>query len=326
MLYRGLFFCFLLIFQNTFAQKVYKKNAFLMGVGFQFVVVADNEKQASIWLQQAIEESNRVENLISSWKSDSQTTRINRMAGISPVKINQELFNLIERSLRISKITDGYFDISFASIDTYWHFEGKEVLIPDSIAIKKSIAKINYKNIILNPKKRSVFLKEKGMKIGFGAIGKGYVAEKIKQLWKKQGVKAGLINASGDITCFGKHPKTETWKIAITNPDDKNNGIAWFDLKDSGVVTSGNYEKFVSINGKKYTHIINPKTGWPVEGIKSVSVFCNNTELADALATSVFVMGKEAGLYLINQLKGVEVLIIDEQNNIIKSEKLKLSK
>lgn len=320
---RILVFIFLILAQSLFAQRVFKQKAFLMGVDFEFAVVAENQAQADQWLQQAISESKRVENLISSWKETSQTGKINQQAGIQAVKVDKELYDLIARSLRISELTQGYFDISFASIDKYWHFDGREVLLPDSSAIQKSVAEINYKNILLNPKEQSVFLKEKGMKIGFGAIGKGYVAEKVKQLWKQQGVQAGLINASGDISCFGNHPETKVWKIAITNPDDTTQSIAWFDLKDSGVVTSGSYQKYVLINHKKYPHIINPKTGWPAEGLKSVSIFCANAELADALATSVFVMGKEAGLFLVNQLKGVEALLIDNENQMIKSKGLK---
>lgn len=297
-----------------------------MGVSFEFSVVSDSEKQAQKWLDFAIEETKRVEDSISSWKPTSQTSKINQNAGIKPVKVSKELFDLIKRSKEISKLTRGYFDISFASIDKIWDFQKKYTQIPDSLEVKKSVSKINYENIILNNEKQTVFLKEKGMKIGFGAIGKGFVAEHIKKLWKKQGVSVGLINASGDLTCFGVPPQSEAWKIGITNPFDKTHDLGWFDLKDSGVVTSGGYEKYVEINGKRYAHIINPKTGWPSEGLASVTIFCANAELADALATAVFVMGAEKGISFINQLKGVEALLVDNQGVIYKSNDLNLKK
>lgn len=305
------------------AQDIYKKNAKLMGVDFQFAVVANSKKEGEYFLQVAIDEVKRVEALISSWNDNSQTSLINKNGGKKAVKVDIELFNLIKRSKHISKLTDGHFDISFASIDKIWYFHKPLVTVPDSITIKKSIQYINYKNIIIDDKTQTVFLKNEGMKIGFGAIGKGYVAEKVKEKLKSIGVTAGLINASGDISCWGDHPITKTWKVAITNPDKTKNDLASFDLYDSSVVTSGNYENYVTINNKHYSHIINPKTGWPCQGIKSVTVFSKNAELADALSTTVFVMGKDKGLNLINQLKNIECLIVDDNNNMHYSKSLK---
>jgi len=305
------------------AQDVYKKNVKLMAVDFQFAVVANSKKEGEHFLQIAIDEVKRVEALISSWDSSSQTSLINKNSGVKAIKIDSELFNLIKRSKHISKLTDGFFDISFASIDKIWYFHKPIVTIPDSISIKKSIGYINYKNIILDEKTQTVFLKNEGMKIGFGAIGKGYVAEKVKEKLNSIGVTAGLINASGDISCWGDHPITKTWKVAIINPDKTKNDLASFDLYNSSVVTSGNYENYITINNKRYSHIINPKTGWPSQGIKSVTVFSKNAELADALSTTVFVMGKDKGLNLINQLKNIECLIVDDNNNMHYSKSLK---
>jgi thiamine biosynthesis lipoprotein len=320
-LYSSLFF--ILTFHITYSQKVFEKTAKLMGVGFQFAVVAKSQANADIHLETAIKEVQRIENLISSWDSNSQTSLVNNNAGIGPVKVDLELFQLIQRSQRISKLSEGYFDISFASLDKVWYFHEPMVKVPDSVAIKSSTKLINYNNIILNKQAQTVFLKHKGMKIGFGAIGKGYAAEKVKSLLQKNGVKAGLINASGDITTWGDHPETEVWKVAITNPDKKGPDLAWFDLHNASVVTSGNYENYVTINNTHYTHIINPKTGWPVHGIKSVTLFSNNAELCDALSTTVFVMGKDKGLELINQLKHIECIIVDDANNIFTSTNLK---
>lgn len=294
-----------------------------MGVDFEFAVVAESKQKADFYLDEAISEVIRVENMISSWKSDTQTHEINTNAGIKSVKVHKELWDLIQRSKRISKLTDGYFDISFASIDKIWFFNKELTQIPDSTLIVESVAKIDYQKIILNKESQSVFLEKKGMKIGFGAIGKGYVAEKVKQKLQSIGVTAGLINAAGDIKCWGNHPETKTWKIAITNPKKEKAPLAWFELHNAAVVTSGNYEKYAIVNGKRYTHIINPKTGWPVNGLQSVTIFCNNAELADALATAVFVMGKEKGLGMINQLNGVECLLVDDNDSIFYSNTLK---
>lgn len=297
-----------------------------MGVNFEFTVVANSKNKAGIFLEKAIKETIRVENLISSWKPTSQTSKINKNAGIKPVKVDEELLQLIKRSKRISELTNGFFDISFASIDNIWYFNKPIPKLPDSSAVKKSILKINYKNIVINEEKSTVFLTEKGMKIGFGAIGKGYVAEKVKTLLQKIGVTAGLINASGDLTTWGNHPTNKKWRINIADPNGALAKAGKFNLHNNSVVTSGNYAKYIEFNNKRYTHIINPKTGWPVSGLKSVTIFCKNTELADALATSVFVMGKEKGLTLINQLNGIECLLIDNANKLHRSKNLNLKK
>lgn len=314
---------FVVIIANS--QAVFQKKVLLMGVDFEFTVVANNKKEAAVFLQKAIDETIRVENLISSWKSTSQTSQINKNAGIRPVKVANELLQLIKRSKRISELTNGVFDISYASVDKIWYFNTPMPNLPDSTAVKKSVAKINYKNIVINEQENTVFLTEKGMKIGFGSIGKGYVAEKVKNFLQKLGVTAGLVNAGGDLTTWGDNPITKKWQIQIADPNGLLSNTGKFNLYNSAVVTSGNYAKFIEFKGKRYSHIINPNTGWPVHGLKSVSVFCKNTELADALATAVFVMGKDNGLTLINQLNGIECLIITDNNKLYPSKNLKLN-
>ncbi len=164
------------------------------------------------------------------------------------------------------------------------------------------------------------------MRIGFGAIGKGYAADKAKQLLISEGVKAGIMNASGDLCTWGKQPDGTSWMVGITNPLNKNKVFSWFPLDDNAVVTSGNYEKYVVLNGVKYTHIIDPRTGWPAHGLTSVSIFAPKAELADALATSVFVMGADTGIDFVNQLPGIECVIVDDQGKILASKNIELDK
>ena len=302
----------------------YKRVVKLMGSRFDISVVAENQEKANEFIDFAIAEISRIENIISSWNPSSQTSLINKNAGIKPVKVDRELFDLIERSIAISKLTDGAFDISYASMDRIWKFDGSMNEIPSVELIQKSVEKVGCKNIILNKNDKTVFLKLKGMKIGFGAIGKGYAADKAKELLKARGVKAGIINASGDMNTWGKQPNDEDWKVGITNPLNKNKVFAVLPISNTAVVTSGNYEKYVKISGKRYSHIINPKTGYPSSGIVSVSVFATKAELADALATSIFVMGKDVGLDLVNQLKGIDCIIVDDNGKVHTSKDIKL--
>ena len=318
-------FLLLLFSLSTFAQENFKRTLILMGSRFDITVVASNEKEGNKYIDSAIFEIARIEKLISSWDVNSETSLINKLSGIKPIKVDKELFDLIERSIAISTLTNGAFDISYASMDRIWKYDGTMREMPSEEKISSSIKKVGYQNIIIDKEAQTVFLKLKGMKIGFGAIGKGYAADKAKALLIEKGVKAGIINASGDLNAWGKQANGRDWMVAITNPLNKNKVFSWLPINDSAIVTSGNYEKFISFNGIRYSHIIDPRTGYPSTGIISTSIMTSNAELADAISTSVFVMGVETGLDFINQLKGVDCIIIDEQNKIHTSNNIKLS-
>ena len=319
-----LFILSVFIYTLGYGQDVYSKSLKLMGSRFDISVVANDSIEGQQYISSAIDEISRIERLISSWDENSQTTQINKTAGIEAVKVDSELFQLIQRALKISKLTDGAFDISYASMDKIWKFDGSMTKMPSEEAITKSVEKVGYENIVLDIEKQTVFLKLKGMKIGFGAIGKGYAADKAKSLLMSSGVVAGIINASGDLNTWGTQPNGKKWMVAIVNPLNKEKVFSWMPVTNSAVVTSGNYEKYITFNDVLYSHIIDPRTGYPATGILSVTIFTKNAELADALATSVFVMGEEAGLNFINQLKGVECIIVNQDNKIVSSSNIEL--
>jgi thiamine biosynthesis lipoprotein len=296
-----------------------------MGSRFDITVVADDQSQADLYIDLAVAEISRIEKLISSWDQSSQTSEVNRNAGVQPVVVDQELYQLIQRAIKISELSDGAFDISYASIDRIWKFDGSVTTAPSQEVIAQSVKNIGYKNILLNPVKGTVFLKNEGMKIGFGAIGKGYAADMAKALLINQGVDAGIINASGDMNTWGTKPDGSPWLVAITNPFDKTKPYASLPIKQGAVVTSGNYEKFIMIGDIRYAHIIDPRTGWPTQGILSATVFAPKAELADALATAIFVMGIDAGLDRINQLPQIECIIVDLNGGLHTSSQIKIT-
>ena len=297
-----------------------------MGSDFEITVVENNFEDANYFIDLAIKEISRIESLISSWDKNSQTSLINNSAGIKPVQVDKELFDLIYRSIRISDLTQGAFDISYASMDKLWYFDREMKKLPTSQQIAESVSKVGFQNIVLDEKNRTVFLKLKGMKIGFGAIGKGYAADKAKDILIENNVQSGIINASGDLTAWGQKPSGDDWMVAVVNPLNKSKVFSWLPIKNSSIVTSGNYEKFINIDGKLYSHIIDPRTGYPSEGILSVTIISENAELADALATSVFVLGTDIGIDMINQLKNVDCIIINSDNKIIKSDNIQINK
>ncbi|WP_316847684.1 FAD:protein FMN transferase [Pedobacter psychrodurus] len=292
----------------------------LMGNRFEFTVIAEHVQAGNAAIDVAIAEVRRIEYLLTTFSDLSQTSLINENAGLKPVKVDDEMVSLIERSIRISEITDGAFDISYGSIDKrLWNFDPNMTSLPDEETALASVGLIDYRNVILNKDKSTVFLKNRGMRIGFGGIGKGYAADKAKIVLQKLGIKSGIVNAAGDLVTWGTQANGHPWTVGIADPEQTDRAFSALKISDMAIATSGSYEKYVTINGKRYSHTIDPKTGLPVSGVKSVSIICPSAELADALATPVVVMGVKVGLELINQIKQVACIVIDDNDRVFTS-------
>ena len=303
--------------------KLYKQSMKLMGNQFEISVVGRDMEWANRMTDWGVEEIQRIEKLLTTFNDNSETNLINRFAGEKPVQVSSETFNLIRRSIRLSEITQGAFDISYGSIDKrLWNFDTTMMQLPDEKKAKRMVRLINYRNILLDESEETVMLKEKGMRIGFGGIGKGYAAEMAKKVMKAAGVESGIVNASGDLTCWGTQPDGNAWTIGIVNPNLGDKIFSYLSVTDMAVATSGNYEKFIMIDGIKYSHTINPRTGMPVNGIKSVTIITPNAEIADAMATPVTIMGVKAGLDMINQIKNIEAIVIDDDDIIYTSKNI----
>jgi len=307
------------------APSLHRKVLKLMGNRFEITVAGDDPVWANECIDAAVEEIRRIEKLLTTFDESSQTNEVNRYAGIAPVKVDQEVFDLVLRSKRISDITQGAFDITYGSIDKrLWNFDKTMTSLPDPAIAKQLVRLINYRNVILDHDHTTIFLKEKGMRIGFGGIGKGYAAEKAKLILQQKGVTSGIVNAAGDLTAWGYQPGGKPWTIGIADPNAARDSFSYLDITNTSIATSGNYEKFIMINGKKYSHTIDPKTGMPVTGIKSVTIISPNAELADAMATPVMIMGTKVGLDMINQVNGLACIIIDDNDIIHTSKNIQL--
>ncbi len=305
--------------------EAYSLSLKLMGNTFTITVVAETGVKGQLYIDAAVNEIKRIERLLTTFSETSQTSLINADAGIRPVPVDREVYNLIERSMGISRITQGAFDISYGSIDkSLWNFDKEMTSLPSKEEALQRVYLINYNNIVLDPDACTVFLKEKGMRIGFGGIGKGYAAEKAKDILRAMGVESGIINASGDLTAWGLQPSGKPWRIGISNPEKPDAIFSYLDISGKAVATSGNYEKFAIIGGKKYSHTIDPRTGLPISGIKSVTVISGNAEFADAMATPIAVMGIKSGLYLVNQIPDLHCIIIDDDDKLYTSKDINL--
>ncbi|MEJ2903365.1 FAD:protein FMN transferase [Pedobacter panaciterrae] len=295
----------------------------LMGNRFEFTVIAEDEAAGRKAIDAAIAEVSRIEALFSTFRDSSQTSLINQHAGIKPVKVDKEVVSLIQRAIKISDITQGAFDITYGSIDkSLWNFDINMTSLPEVETALQSVSLINYQNVIIDTENSTIMLKNKGMRIGFGGIGKGYAADRAKLVLQNIGIKAGIVNAAGDLVTWGMQLNDRPWTIGIADPNQSNLPFSSLNISNMAIATSGNYEKYATINGKKYSHTIDPKTGLPVSGIKSVSILCPSAELADALATPVVVMGVQVGLDLINQLQHVACIIIDDFDRLYTSKNI----
>ncbi len=320
---------FLLVTCFAFGQEenyvTVKKSLRIMGGPFDITVISVDEELGYIYIQEAIAEIQRIEKLISSWDANSETSKINANAGIKPVEVSWELFKLIERAVQIAEITNGAFDITYTPLEDIWKFDGSMTSVPSKETIKQTLYKVGYKHIVLNAKDQTVFLSRKGMRISFGGIGKGFAADKAKALLVSKQVQAGIINLGGDITTWGTKASGEKWLIGIVNPQKEGRLFSWLPILESSVATAGTDAGFMMVNDKKYTRVLDPTTGYPSTGINSVSVFAKSAELSDALATAIFVMGRDAGLALINQLGDTEVIIVDATDKMFKSNGIMLN-
>lgn len=297
----------------------------LMGNMFDFAVVCDKEETGKAQIQKGIDEIKRIEQLFTTFSDTSLTNQVNRMAGVKPVKVTEEFFDLVARAQKISELTHGYFDLSYGSVDlNFWNFNRTMEKLPDRHEAKKSVALVNYRNIVLDAAEKTVFLRKKGMRIGFGGIGKGYAADRAKLIMREAGVENGIVNASGDLNAWGYQEDGAPWTIGIANPNLSNTYFSTLNITNKSVATSGNYEKFVIIDNQLYSHTINPRTGYPVRGIKSVTVITANAELADAMATPISIMGVNEGLDFINQINGIECILVDDANKLYVSRNIKL--
>ncbi|TGE24539.1 FAD:protein FMN transferase [Hymenobacter aquaticus] len=304
----------------------FTKSAHLMGSHFEFTVVSDRDTLAWQALEAAVTEVRRIDHLMSFWDSTSQITQINRQAGRQPVVVDQEVYDLIQRTLRVSELSGGAFDITFASADKIYKFDRQDhTALPDPAVVKASVARINYKDVVLDPAKRTVLLRRAGMRLNLAGVLQGYGVRRAKALLDAWGLKGGLLNGSGDVLCWGRQADGSLWRVAIGDPKHPGSVASWVSLTDMAVVTAGNYEQFFTVQGKTYGHIINPHTGYPATGLRSVTILCPDVELADCLDEVVFVLGPEAGLAFINRLQGVSCVLITDDNRTLASKGMQLN-
>lgn len=293
---------------SSFSQILVTRDTLLMGSKFQISVVDDKETNAHSKINLAIAEIVRLEEMLSTYKSTSEVSLINQNAGIQPVKVSEELIFLTKIANHFSELTNGAFDISIASMDKIWRFDGTMDTLPTSQEIEFAKRNVNFKNIIIDSKNQTIFLKNKGMKITFDSIGKSFAADNALAILKNLGVQSAMVNAAGDITVMGNPPHQKTWNIGVQHPEKKNQIKKIVRLNSGAVTTSGDYQKYAYINGTRYSHIIDARTGYPTRLWKSITNVGENATICNALSTSCMLLTKKEQKQLLKKVKGFRII------------------
>ncbi|PIU19388.1 MAG: FAD:protein FMN transferase [Elusimicrobia bacterium CG08_land_8_20_14_0_20_59_10] len=316
----ALFFIFLISCGGEAGPAFYEKQRVLMGTVFKIKAFrggsGKSREEFSAIAEKAFGEVARLESELSEWRADSPVSAAAADAGLKPVKITPDTARVVELALGISAETRGAFDISFKPLGKLWDVKKRKVP-PAAEEIEKALALVDYRNVVLNSRELTLFLKKRGMAIGLGGIAKGYAAGKAGEILKKAGLNDFVVDAGGDLYYSGSKGG-ERWTGGIKDP--KGGLFLKFRVKrDCAVVTSGGYENFFVHEGRIYHHIIDTATGYPAQGPVSVTVFAQDPALADAYATSFFVLGYEKALGLVKEKKEVEFILIDSGSRILKS-------
>lgn len=311
------------------AVKEYSKVIFAMDTVMEFKVFGDDKAKEA--LEQAIERVREIEDRMSATKEGSDVVNINQNAGKKPVKVHDDTFYVVEKALEYGQLTDGDFDITIRPIVELWGIMSDNPRIPKEEEIQEKLDLVDYRKVKLDKKSKTVYLEKEGMGIDLGAITKGYTADEVTRILKKAGVKHALINLGGNVFVIGNKPDGSLWRIGIQDPRSEETGethIAVLDVEDLTIVSSGDYERYMvdvyKDTGVRYHHIFDPKTGVPARsGLIACTIVAKSSIDADALSTSLFIMGKDEGFRFIEEMSDVEAIAITEDKEIYITEGLK---
>ncbi len=291
----------------------------VMGTFARVVVIAADSEAAEKCIESAFMQINKVDDLMSDYKSDSEISRVNRDGYNEAVQISQSTYEVLQRSIEFSELTNGAFDVTVGPLVELFRKAKSEQVLPDQDEITEARSRVGFEKLKLDDQNGTVQFTVEGMRLDLGGIAKGYAVDKAVETMQSRGAIGGMVDLGGDIRCFGAPLKgRDHWVIGLQNPD-MGKDSAWREvllklkMTNGAIATSGDYQQFILIEGKLYSHIINRKTGTSSEGLSSVTVIADNATNADALATAVSVMGSENGLELIENIPGTEAILITSQ-------------
>ncbi|THJ16222.1 MAG: FAD:protein FMN transferase [Nitrospira sp. CG24B] len=301
---------------------VSKRTQMHMGTLVTITAVSPDQDVGNRAMQVAFDEIKRLEQLLSTWRSDSELSRVNQEAGRRPVQVSAETLELVTRSLELGRLTLGGFNIALGPAIEAWSVIERQ-RIPDERELQQLKLLVDWTRIQVNKEARTIYLPHTGMRIDVGGIGKGYAADRAVAEMKRVGVMGGVVALSGDIKAFGVLPDRKGFPVGIKHPRREEELIAMIDLNNEAISTAGDYERFFERDGVRYHHILDPQTLQPARTCQSVTVIAKEGTMADGLDTGIFVLGPEQGMALVERLPGVEAIIIDQEGKITVSSGLR---
>jgi thiamine biosynthesis lipoprotein len=305
------------------SSKLVERSRQSMGTLLRVAVWTPDEARANDAIEHVFREFDRLESLLSNWKSDSDVTRLNHNAGITPVKVSQDTISVLRIAHDVSEITRGKFDITFGALTDIWRFDhDQDNVVPEHDLIEARLKRIDYKAVEVDSTAGTAFINRPGMTVHLGGIGKGYAVDRAIALLRDQGFKNFLIQAGGDLYVAGAD-NGKPWKLGIADPRGNHDPFAIVQVSDGTLSTSGDYERFFMKEGTRYHHILDPDFGEPSRECRSVTLVSNTAVMADAIAKGVFLLGPRDGMALIEKLPDIEGVIVTADNEVLISSGLK---
>lgn len=291
-----------------------------MGSEVHLTAWTSDEPAALAAFEAAFDEFDRLDALMSVWKEGSEIEQLNHAAGEKPVPIGRDVLDVLSMARQTSEWTEGKFDVTFGVLSGLWKFDHDlDGTIPARADVVARLPLIDYRQLDVDVAKSTAFLKQKGMRVHLGGIGKGYAVDRAAAILRGRGFNDFMIQSGGDLYVAGQRGD-RPWRAGIQDPrGPEGTSFAAMDLTDSAFTTSGDYERFFMKDGRRYHHIIDPDTGEPAHGCRSVTIVARTATLADALDTGIFILGPEKGMALIERLNGVEGVIVTSSNNVLVS-------
>jgi thiamine biosynthesis lipoprotein len=313
---RFVLFCLLAFAALPVPAEWHTREEAIMGTAVRVELWHDDATAARAAMSAVMDEMHRIDALMSPFKPDSELSRINREAAHKPVPISQEMFGLIARSIEFSKLSGGAFDITFSSVGYLYDY--REHVKPTDQQIAQALPGINYRHLQLDPKARTIHFARPGVRIDLGGIAKGYAVDNCIALLKGRGIGNAIVTAGGDSRLLGDR-RGRPWNVGIRDPRQRGDVAAVLPLADVAISTSGDYERFFEEDGVRHHHIINPRTGKSATGVRSVTIIGPDGITTEGLTKSVFVKGPKEGMRLIETLKGIDAIIIDDAGRMLYS-------
>lgn len=308
------------LFTKPASAEWFKADRAIMGTAIHVELWHTDKVSAKRNIEQVFNEMQRIDSLMSPFKKESELSLINLQATNHPVKISSELYKLIKKSIYISKLSNGAFDITFASVGRFYDYRKK--LKPTRTEVMNNLKAINYKNINLNPDNQTIFFTRAETKIDLGGIAKGHAVDNAIKLLQQNGITQAMISAGGDTRIIGDKGG-RPWYVGIRHPRDKGKSAVVLPLSQTAISTSGDYERYFIQDNIRHHHIIKPDTGDSARELRSVSIIGPNSTTTDALSTTVFILGLNKGMKLVSSLKNIEAIIIDNNGQMHYSSGLK---